>query len=221
MKGAINEFLVKANNWSGLSQNVSSYWPNYDMHLNMESKMSVGKHLVDMDLDASLCHSYHSASSCSLPEEQTFSPVSKKNSLQISEGLLNSYLASAYKNGAFKMSMSSKAMSHWKKWLNLDVADLDIGFIKAMVPEMDTDLDDNTLLDLELSAHEVPVLSFKDNTAHLTLRLLAAFSYKKSPLGSLLMDGVFSSKLAFDSASSSLDLSNLEVDFSSLSIMDE
>lgn len=209
------------NNWSGLSQNVSSYWPNYDMHLNMESKMTVGKHLVDIDLDANLCHSYDAVSSCSLTQEEAFSPASKNNSLQISEGLLNSYLASAYKNSAFKISVNSKAMSMWKKWLNLDVADLDVGFMKAMVPEMDSDLDDNTLVDLELSAHEVPVLSFKDNTAHLSLRLAAAFSYKKSLLGKVLVDGVFSSKLAFNSATSSLDLTNLEVDFTSLSILDD
>lgn len=223
MKAAINQYLVKINNWSQISksQNYSSYWPNYDMHLNMTSKMTVGNHLVDMDLDAQLCHSYDALSSCSLPEEETFTPVSKNNSLQISSGILNGYLASAHKNGAFKIAMNSKAITNWKKWLNLDIADLDIGFIKAMVPEMDIELDDNTLVDLELSAYEVPMISFKDNTAHLTVRLAAAFSYNKSLLGKMNMDGVFSSKLTFNPTTYSLDMSNLEVDFTDLSLVDD
>lgn len=81
MKGAINDYLKKVNNCSLLKQNFAAYWPQYDMHLNMTSNMTVGKHLIDMELDTQLCHSYDSLSACSLPEEETFAPSSKNNSL--------------------------------------------------------------------------------------------------------------------------------------------
>lgn len=117
--------------------------------------------------------------------------------------------------------MNSKAIANWKNWLNLDIADLDMGLLKAMVPEMDNDMEDNTLLDLELSAYEVPTVSFKENSAHMTVRLSAAFLVQKNVVGKLKMDGRLSSKVTFNPATHSLDMSNLEVDFSALSLLDD
>lgn len=116
--------------------------------------------------------------------------------------------------------MSSKAIQVWKKWLNLELADLDIGFVKAMLPEFDSDLEDNTLLDLSLSAQEKPVLALKEGSVHLTLRLLASLSYQKNLLGKVTIDGLISLPLHFNPASSSLDLSGLDVNFSSLTFLD-
>lgn len=44
--------------------------------------------------------------------------------------------------------------------MNLDIASIDVGMLNAILPELDIDLDDTTLVNILMEAKNAPVVRF-------------------------------------------------------------
>lgn len=87
--------------------------------------------------------------------EHTFNATSGDN-LQINRQLFQEYLDTGYTHHAFQVTMSSAAIQLWQKWLGLSINNIDVGFVKSFVPEVQTDLADEQLLDVSVQALDTP-----------------------------------------------------------------
>lgn len=112
--------------------------------------------------------------------------------------------------------MKGKDIQLWMNWLGVNINNIDVGFVKTILPSLETELDDSVLLDLEFKANDVPTIELGNGYVLSNLQFTLTFMNQGGRVMSLNAATKIIFVFQYDQSSNLLNLNDLQLQFTTL-----